>query len=52
MVDSEKAARLQAKANKSPTYYYYFTYEGEEVPSATVHFAYSETRHGKTEQLN
>lgn len=28
VVDSEKAARMQAKVNKNPVWYYYFTYRG------------------------
>ncbi|KYM93602.1 PREDICTED: venom carboxylesterase-6-like [Cyphomyrmex costatus] len=28
VVDSEKAARIQAKVNKNPVWYYYFTYRG------------------------
>ncbi|CAL7947466.1 unnamed protein product [Xylocopa violacea] len=30
VVDSEKAARLQAKANQQPVWYYYYTYRGAE----------------------
>lgn len=30
VVDSEKAARMQAKANQQPVWYYYYTYRGAE----------------------
>ncbi|KAF2900142.1 hypothetical protein ILUMI_06060 [Ignelater luminosus] len=46
VVDAEKAARLQAKANKSPVYYYYFSYLGEEIPTLAVYFTHSEKKHG------
>jgi len=28
VVDSEKAARMQAKVNQNPVWYYYFSYRG------------------------
>ncbi|KAF2886488.1 hypothetical protein ILUMI_19685, partial [Ignelater luminosus] len=46
VVDTEKATRLQAKANKSPVYYYYFSYPGEKVSTFAVHFTFSEEKYG------
>lgn len=45
-VDAEKSLRLQASSNLSPTYYYYFTYEGEKVFSFSEYFLESEKRVG------
>lgn len=47
VVDAEKAARLQAIANKSPVFYYYFGYLGEDIPTLAVYFTHSEEKHGK-----
>lgn len=33
VVDAEKAARLQAKANKSPVHFYYYSYLAEDMPT-------------------
>lgn len=33
VVDAEKSARLQAKANKSPVYFYIYSYLAEETPT-------------------
>lgn len=33
VVGAEKAARLQAKANKSPVYFYIYSYLAEETPT-------------------
>lgn len=33
VVDAEKAARLQAKANKSPVHFYLYSYLAEETPT-------------------
>lgn len=36
VVDSEKAARMQAKVNQNPVWYYYFTYRGKQSLSDSV----------------
>lgn len=47
VVVSEKAARLQAKANKSPVYYYYFNYPGENISTYAIYYTFSEEKYGK-----
>jgi len=36
VVDSEKAARMQAKVNQNPVWYYYFTYRGKQSLSDSM----------------
>lgn len=36
VVDSEKAARMQAKVNQNPVHYYYFTYRGKQSLSDSM----------------
>ncbi|KAL6428890.1 hypothetical protein ACFW04_008014 [Cataglyphis niger] len=36
VVDSEKAARMQAKVNQNPVWYYYFTYRGKQSLSDSL----------------
>lgn len=36
MVDSEKAARMQAKVNQNPVWYYHFTYRGKQSLSDSM----------------
>ncbi|XP_070172352.1 carboxylic ester hydrolase-like [Polyergus mexicanus] len=36
VVDSEKAARMQAKVNQNPVWYYYFTYRGKQSLSDSI----------------
>ncbi|KAB0793257.1 hypothetical protein PPYR_12877 [Photinus pyralis] len=45
-VDTDKSIRLQARANKSPTYYYYFAYTGEITHTFTDFWAPGGVRHG------
>lgn len=46
IVDAEKAARLQAKSNKSPVYFYQFSYPREELPSLALLWTLSEEKLG------
>lgn len=46
VVDSEKAARMQAKVNQNPVWYYYYSYEAAESLSFT--YTHSTERYGKS----
>ncbi|XP_031331977.1 venom carboxylesterase-6-like [Photinus pyralis] len=46
VVSADKSARLQAKANKSPVYFYYFTYMGEKVVTYAALWSLSEKKYG------
>lgn len=45
VVDSEKAARMQAKVNQNPVWYHYFSYRG--VQSLSDSFSGSTVNYGK-----
>lgn len=46
VADSEKAARMQAKVNQNPVWYYYYSYEGAESLSFT--FTHTREKYGKS----
>ncbi|KAK5638641.1 hypothetical protein RI129_012936 [Pyrocoelia pectoralis] len=46
VVSAEKSARLQAKVNKSPVYFYYFSYMGEKVVTYAALWSLSEKKYG------
>lgn len=47
VVDSEKAARMQAKVNKNPVWYYYYSYKGAESLSRALSGYATDENYGK-----
>lgn len=47
VVPAEQTAKLQAKANSEPVYFYYFSYTGEKVSTYSVYYTNSEKKYGK-----
>lgn len=46
VVDAEIAARIQSKNNKSPVYFYYYSFTGEERDSIQVLITGSKSKYG------
>ena len=48
VVDSEKVARLQAKVNQNPVWYYYYSYNGAESLSTSLSGYVTHEHYGKS----
>jgi hypothetical protein len=48
VVDSEKAARMQAKINQNPVWYYYYSYKGAENLSTALSGYVTNEKYGKS----